>query len=114
MIGEGTYAKVKDQVVTRELDFLAVKGKERPVRVYELMGLTGEADERTVSLAERFNRALDSYRQTKFEEAMADFLKIIEDYHGDGPCKLYVGRCREYIRNPPPLDWDGVYRMKTK
>ena len=65
-------------------------------------------------LAERFNQAMDVYRQTKFEEAMAEFLKIMDDYDGDGPSKLYIARCREYIRNPPPLDWDGVYRMKTK
>ncbi len=114
MIGEGTYKVVKDQVVTRELDFLAVKGKERPVRVYELMCLVEDNDEHCIELAERFNQALDIYRQTKFEEALALFLKIIDDYEGDGPSKLYVGRCREYIRNPPPLDWDGVYRMKTK
>jgi class 3 adenylate cyclase len=114
MIGAGTYATVKDHVVTRELDLLAVKGKERPVRVYELMDLKEDNDERIVELAERFNQTLDIYRQTKFEEAMALFLKIIDDYDGDGPSKLYVGRCREYIRNPPPLDWDGVYRMKTK
>lgn len=114
MIGEGTYKVVKDHVITRELDFLAVKGKERPVRVYELMGLTEDMDERTVDLADRFNQAMDVYRQTKFEEAMSEFLKIIDDYDGDGPSKLYVARCREYIRNPPPLDWDGVYRMKTK
>jgi len=114
MIGEGTYKVVKDHVVTRELDFLAVKGKERPVRVYELMGLAEDMDERTVELAARFNQAMDVYRQTKFEEAMAEFLKIIDDYDGDGPSKLYVARCREYIRSPPPLDWDGVYRMKTK
>jgi class 3 adenylate cyclase/CHASE2 domain-containing sensor protein len=114
MIGEGTYKVVKDQVVTRELDFLAVKGKERPVRVYELMCLVEDDDERCVELAERFNQAVDIYRQTKFEEALALFLKIMNDYTGDGPSKLYVSRCREYIRNPPPLDWDGVYRMKTK
>jgi len=114
MIGEGTYKVAKDYVITRELDFLAVKGKERPVRVYELMGLEEDKDERKVELADRFNRAMDIYRQTKFEEAMAEFLKIIDDYDGDGPSKLYVARCREYLRNPPPLDWDGVYRMKTK
>ena len=114
MIGEGTYKVVKDYVITRELDFLAVKGKERPVRVYELMGLEEDMDERIVELADRFNKALDVYRQTKFEEALAEFLKIMDDFDGDGPSKLYIARCREYIRNPPPLDWDGVYRMKTK
>ncbi len=114
MIGEGTYEVVKDQVVTRELDLLAVKGKEHPVRVYELMALAEDAHEKTLSLAARFNSALDIYRQTKFEEAMAEFLTIMEDHGGDGPSKLYAQRCRDYIRNPPPLDWDGVYRMKTK
>ena len=114
MIGAATREVVNDRVVTRELDFMAVKGKSRPVRVYELMGLVEDVDEKAKALSERFDQALDVYRQTKFKEALGLFQAIIDDYDGDGPSKLYIARCREYLRNPPPLDWDGVYRMTTK
>ena len=27
---------------------------------------------------------------------------------------LYLERAEEFLRNPPPSDWDGVYEMKSK
>lgn len=36
IISEFTYAKVKDDVLVRELDLMTVKGKKLPVRIYEL------------------------------------------------------------------------------
>ena len=39
IISEYTYEHVKDHVVVRELDLIRVKGKELPVRIYELMDL---------------------------------------------------------------------------
>jgi adenylate cyclase len=37
IISEYTYGLVRDQVVTRELDTIRVKGKNRPVQIYELV-----------------------------------------------------------------------------
>lgn len=37
IISEYTYAGVKDRVISRELDLIRVKGKERPVTIYELI-----------------------------------------------------------------------------
>lgn len=37
IISEYTYEKVKEHVVTRELDLIHVKGEEKPIRIYELL-----------------------------------------------------------------------------
>ena len=37
IISEYTYAQVKDKVVARELDNIKVKGKNKPVLIYELI-----------------------------------------------------------------------------
>ena len=37
IVSEYTYAQVKDKVVARELDVIKVKGKDRPVVIYELL-----------------------------------------------------------------------------
>ncbi len=61
-----------------------------------------------------YNQGLELYKQAKFQEAISHFenaLKLVPD---DGPSKMYIERCKEYIKNPPPKDWDGVYVMKTK
>lgn len=37
IISESTYEIVKDNVIVRELDYIAVKGKKEPVKIYELL-----------------------------------------------------------------------------
>jgi adenylate cyclase len=39
IIGEFTYQQVKDHVIVRELDLIRVKGKDRPVTIYELLDI---------------------------------------------------------------------------
>lgn len=42
IINESTYEAVKEKVVARELDLIRVKGKSKPVRIFELMDLAHE------------------------------------------------------------------------
>ncbi len=44
IISEFTYAKVKDRIYARELDDIRVKGKNEPVKIFELLGLVNPAD----------------------------------------------------------------------
>ena len=39
IISEFTYEYVKDQIIARELDLIRVKGKELPVKIYELIDI---------------------------------------------------------------------------
>ena len=54
------------------------------------------------------------YKLMDFEGAREYFLKALRIDPDDGPSKLYYARCKHYIENPPPEDWDGVFVMKTK
>jgi adenylate cyclase len=42
IISEFTYEKIKDQFICRELDNIRVKGKLKPVKIYEILDFTGE------------------------------------------------------------------------
>ena len=45
VISESTYKKVKDRgAIARELDDIRVKGKKKPVRIYELVGFEGDIE----------------------------------------------------------------------
>lgn len=44
IISEFTYAKVKDRIYARELDDIRVKGKNEPVKIFELLGLVNPTD----------------------------------------------------------------------
>ncbi len=54
------------------------------------------------------------YKLMNFEDARNSFAKALEILPDDGPSKVYYLRCKHYIENPPPEDWDGVFVMKTK
>merc|ERR1711865_324153 len=54
------------------------------------------------------------YKMQRFKEAIREFEKILVQAPEDQPCKLFVARCHEYLKDPPPKDWDGVYRPKSK
>ncbi len=114
MISEACQAKVAELVVTRELDFLAVKGKERPVRVFEVMGEVGRVGADVIALTEAFAAALARYRDRDFAGAEAAFTEILMKHPDDGPSKAYVERCQTLRADPPGPDWDGVWHLKEK
>jgi hypothetical protein len=65
-------------------------------------------------MLDQYNQGLVLYKQMKFKEALVLFQKALEFEPGDGPTKLYISRCIELSKNPPPPDWDGVFTMTTK
>ncbi len=70
-------------------------------------------------LIEKYNAALALYKQRKFKEALAGFEDAdkLEEVQAEGqinPSRTYIERCKEYIKNPPGDDWDGVFVMTTK
>jgi tetratricopeptide (TPR) repeat protein len=66
------------------------------------------------SVLEHFAEGRRLYKLMNFEKARDAFAKALAIDPADGPSKVYHARCRHYIENPPPEDWDGVFVMKTK
>lgn len=110
IVSEYTYEKVKDNFVFRELDQIRVKGKEKPVRIYELIDLLGEVPVDIQQKITAFQQALTLYRQKNFMAAQKAFQAI----QNDEPSEQFVARCEAFIQNPPDPDWDGVYTFTMK
>ncbi len=113
MVSEFTWAKIHGVVDGRELDYVAVKGKEKPVGVFELLARKGQTDPAKLAAAARFGDGLALYRARRFAEARPIFEEVARE-HDDGPAKTYVKRCQLFEEEPPPTDWDGVWHMKEK
>jgi adenylate cyclase len=115
MIGENVYNAISDKIIARELDNIRVKGKYKPTKVYELIGMSDDETARDkLKQLSHYQTGIELYKNQKFVEALNEFnegLKIIPD---DGPSKVYIERCNYYIQNPPADDWDKVFVMKTK
>ncbi len=107
LVSEDTRNRVEDGRFTfREVDRVKVKGKHLPIVMYELMIVNQK-------ILPEFMSALEQYRNRQFARAQQLFDQLVRDY-ADGPSKLYSSRCAEYLEEPPPEDWDGVYTAKSK
>lgn len=115
---ETTFAAAKHIVFGRELDSVAVKGKKEPVRIYEVMG-KGTAQAWQAELIETFEQGLKAYRAMDWGAAIAHFqacMRIKKQATGesDQTSHIYLERVATLKQNPPPADWDGVWKMTTK
>lgn len=118
IISEFTQKRVADEFVTREVDWVRVKGKAQPVRIFELIGNRApgplQADPNLLRLLPDFELGFKLYHERHFAEARQAFNAALEIKPDDECSKLYIERCQEYLETPPGEDWDGVYTMKTK
>ncbi len=115
MISDFTYTHVKEKVVVRELDLIQVKGKNEPVKVYELLGTAKmEMTNSKRQSLELYNEGLRLYRARQWEEANA---YMQQAYSLDETCyaaQIYSERASLYKLTPPPDDWNGIFVMTSK
>ena len=118
LLSDTTYAAVEDPLlVFRELDLIRVKGKLQPVTLYELVAARGMPDGDEPDLEERlefFAQGRACYRERRWQDAQIVFEKLLERWPEDGPARMYLNRCREYLVAGPEENWDGVYVMTHK
>ncbi|MEN0057702.1 MAG: adenylate/guanylate cyclase domain-containing protein [Bdellovibrio sp.] len=110
IISEFTYEDVKDRFVCREIDKVKVKGKNKPVRIYELIA-EGKVETSRQEMLSSFDAAYASYQNGDFKQALSQFEMLSEK---DPVSAVYKERCHEFISNPPSSDWDGVFVMNRK
>jgi len=112
LISESTYERVKNSFVCMELDSVRVKGKLKPVKIFQLMGEDVPRSRREA--IERFNNGLSLYLQQRWDEALEAFRAAAEIDRDLSASNIYMERCVKLKANPPGSDWDGVFVMKTK
>ncbi len=111
IISEDCYQLVKDHFLCRELDYLRVKGKTQPTRIYELVGEKNK--ESQTDWIDAYEEALAQYRQGDFESAAGIFTKLINGSTPDSASAVMLERCR-YLQDHPPDTWDGILNLEVK
>jgi adenylate cyclase len=106
---EATYEAARECVEARMLDVVRVKGKKKPMAVYELLCLKGEMTPRLATIQELFAAGFALYRKRDFEGALKRFEALLQAVPDDPPTRAFVQRCRALASAPPPADWDGVF-----
>ncbi|MCR4822411.1 MAG: adenylate/guanylate cyclase domain-containing protein [Treponema sp.] len=118
IITEAVYKKLKGMFICRELDFITVKGKTEPVRIYEILqqkslAKKNNAEAKLNEIKELFERGLTFYREQNWLESEKCFSDCALKYN-DLPSVVFLDRISHFKINPPAEDWDGVFKMSVK
>ncbi len=115
LLSEYTHELVKKEAFARELDLIVVKGRTKPVKIYELIAdLSDEISDEKKKVVELYCAALAKYRNREWGVAAGLFEKALSIDSADYPSEMYLERCKLYEMEPPPADWNGVFVMTTK
>lgn len=114
IISDSTQNALNDRFLYRKLDLVRVKGKKKPVGIFGLLDFSSDASPEIVELVEAFAEAHMNYKKGKFRTAINGFNEILKQHPEDGPSKLYISRCNDYVKSPPSSDWDGIYTATSK
>lgn len=119
IISEEVFQEVQDRCLVRPIDFVAVKGKTKAVKIYELVGIFHDdpallPTETQVNYCHLFTKAFQLYTERRWDAAIS-LLEDIKAHYGENfTTTLYLERCIHFKENPPPEDWDGVMHLTEK
>jgi adenylate cyclase len=114
LISESTRRDIADErMIIREIDFIRVVGKSLPVTIFEILSEQA-ASKDGKELVEVFGRGREAYKARDWRAATGAFEEVLQRWPNDGPARVFLDRCNEYLAEGPGVDWDGVYEMKHK
>lgn len=108
IISEFTCSRLPEDVLVRTLDRVRVKGKNKPVTIFEVMEDTPGNRE----VRERFETGWSRYVSGDFAEAGREFAALAGE-RLDPAAGLFTERCR-LLHLQPPGEWDGVHVLQVK
>jgi adenylate cyclase len=115
LVSEHTIRKLKGTYRSREVDRVVVKGKTKPVAIYELVDYhTDESFPNMMGVLQAFHYGLKAYRDGQFTQALSAFGEGAALNAHDHATQMYIERCKTLQNHPPGDDWDGVWVMKSK
>ena len=115
IVTEQTYENAKQNFIFRPLDKVTVKGRKISSNLFELIDKKDNPNaDKKLELCSEFAKGLSLYWDKNWDEAQMVFKKILSSFPVDKPSQLYIDRCMKYKKNPPPLDWNGVYHVASK
>jgi adenylate cyclase len=114
LISETCYEAVKDEILCRLIDLVAVKGRIAGVFVYEIIDAHTHVTRKQEEAILWYNSIFELYLKREFSEAHDQYVRYAMDYPEDFACQVMIERCKEFKSNPPPEDWTGTYVMTEK
>ncbi|CAK9086516.1 Adenylate cyclase 1 (ATP pyrophosphate-lyase 1) (Adenylyl cyclase 1) [Durusdinium trenchii] len=111
--------------VARPVGNLVLKGRKSPTKVWEVCARRCAAQQTLAKTYDAHRRAFELFMDRRFGEARPLLAEVCRSLRGrsssvdddkadDIPSKHLLDLCDKFIREPPPLDWDGSESMTKK
>jgi two-component system sensor histidine kinase ChiS len=97
----------------RYVDRVRVKGKERPVELWECLTALPEPERVTRAPDPAMEEARAPYQAGEFQEAVVRLAELRTLFPADPLLRVLLDRSREFLAHPP-AHWDGVLRLDKK
>ena len=117
LLSQHSYRKLKkhDNFHFRYLGEVLVKGKHRPVKIYECYdGDNTEIFNRKLESLNYFNEGLDHYYKKDFPEASVSFNNIVKLNPRDATAEYYYKLAIKYAMDGVPENWSGIEQLLKK
>ncbi len=115
LISEMIKDNIQNEFFIRELDLVRVKGKNEPVKLYELISTLSDIPGNLKESTEIYQDAFKNYLNRDFSNAIKLLNESIKARgKKDKSANMIIERCETYIINPPSENWDGVYTRTHK
>ena len=113
--GEHTAQLAQNVFLMRELDWLLVKGADKPMSVYQPIAELASATDAQKKIVALFAQALEHYRARRFADACAIWDDLVGVYEpAPSPSSVMAVRSRELISNPPDKSWNAINVLLNK
>jgi adenylate cyclase len=98
----------------RELDKVRVKGKDKPVSIYEPLGLLENISKDERKLLGQFHIGIKHFRAQNWDAAEREIFTLSQLEPDRKIYKIYLDRIMFYREHPPGEDWDGSFTHTSK
>ncbi len=96
---------------TRNLGLVKVKGKTKPVRIFEISPNVSKYND---SFLEKYDKGLDRYIDGDFSGALDYFTEAAEENPSDLASKYCIKQCNKFIESGKDENWDGSFKLLEK
>ncbi|MBL8643687.1 MAG: GAF domain-containing protein, partial [Rhodospirillaceae bacterium] len=117
LLSENTVKDLTKPFLMREIDLIRVKGKDRPVAVYEALDFYRQNPATFPNIDAvlvAYAKGLAAYRARDWQTAITAFTAAVNANPDERPSRIYLDRCTHYMAHPPAANWDGVWTLSEK
>lgn len=112
---EATKLLVESEFVCRELDLVKVKGRNEPLRLFDVLGEINANSAYLLETLPLFEEGLHCYRNRQFEKAIEHFQAWKTAMPEDLVVDVFIQRCQDFSTQPDKgREFSGVIVMDSK